>query len=265
MKKIQYLLLLLGFVAVSSCQPKKNLNYLQDIDEIATEEAMRLDRATLQPGDQIVATVMARDNDVAKPFNQNYSAGQVIQNPQISGNATPAIPTVAGPMYIVDSEYDIDFPILGKINVRGLTVDGFKTELVNRLKRYIKEPTVSLQMTNFKVSVMGDVNRPGEFTLPDGKGTLLSALSMAGDLTIYGNREDVLVIRNIDGKLEKSKVDLTKSDFFTSPFYNLRQGDVIYVSSNETKQKSARLDPNAGIYISVASIVVTILALVFKK
>lgn len=265
MKKIQYLLLLLGFIAVSSCQPKKNLNYLQDIDKIATEEAMRLDRSTLQPGDQLVATVMARDNDVAKPFNQNYSAGQIIQNPQISGNAATAISTASGPTYIVDTEYSIDFPNIGKINVQGLTVDGFKAELLNRLKRYIKEPTVSIQMTNFKISVMGEVSRPGEYSLPDGKGTLLSALSMAGDLSIYGNREDVLIIRNVDGKMERAKVDLTKSEFLTSTFYNLRQGDVIYVSANETKQKTSRLDPNAGIYISVASIVVTILALVFKK
>lgn len=265
MKKIQYLLLLIGFLAITSCQPKKNLNYLQDIDKMVTEESTRLDRATLQPGDQLVVMVMARDMDVAKPFNQNYSAGQAIQNPQVSGNSMPATTTASGPTYIVDSNYAIDFPNLGKIDVRGLTVDSFKSELLDRLRRYIKDPTVSVQLTNFKVSIMGEVTRPGEFTLIDGKGTLLSALSMAGDLTIYGNREDVLVIRNVDGRTEKAKIDLTKSDFFSSPFYNLRQGDVIYVSSNETKQKTARLDPNAGIYISVASIVVTILALLFKK
>lgn len=265
MKKIQYLLLLIGFLAITSCQPKKNLNYLQDIDKMVTEESTRLDRATLQPGDQLVVMVMARDMDVAKPFNQNYSAGQAIQNTQVSGNATASAPVASGPTYIVDHNYSIDFPNLGKIDVRGLTIDGFKNELLDRLRRYIKDPTVSVQLTNFKVSVMGEVSRPGEFVLVDGKGTLLSALSMAGDLTIYGNREDVLVIRNVDGKTEKAKIDLTKSDFFNSPFYNLRQGDVIYVSSNETKQKTARLDPNAGIYISVASIVVTILALLFKK
>ena len=88
---------------------------------------------------------------------------------------------------------------------------------------------------------------------------------MAGDLTMYGKRDDVLLVRTVDGKMEKTRIDLTRSDFMDSPFYNLKQGDVIYVSSNKTKEKTSRLDPNMPIYISVASIVVTILALVFKK
>ena len=113
--------------------------------------------------------------------------------------------------------------------------------------------------------ILGEVNRPGTYNIPEAETTLLGALGMAGDLTIYGNRNDILVLRNSDGTISKERIDLTKADFINSPFFYLKQNDVVIVSPNETKQKVSRLDPNAGIYISVASIVVTILALIFKN
>ena len=124
---------------------------------------------------------------------------------------------------------------------------------------------MSVRNTNYKITVLGEVNRPGTYNIPDAQTTLLEVLGLAGDLSIYGNREDILVVRNIDGIMSKERIDLTKADFINSPFFYLKQNDVIIVSPNETKQKSSRLDPNAGIYISVASIVVTILALIFKN
>lgn len=93
----------------------------------------------------------------------------------------------------------------------------------------------------------------------------MKAIALAGDLTIYGKRDDILLVRTVDGKIEKARIDLLRSDFINSPYYNLKQGDVIYVSANKTKEKSSRLDPNMPIYISVASIIVTILALVIKN
>jgi len=254
-------LLLLTF----SCRPLKDLNYLQDIDKVTNEEAVKLSRVTLQEGDQLVINIMGRDQDVVAPFNQNYSSGQVLQNPQITGNASGSIPTASGSTYVVDHDGNIDMPILGRLHADGQTIDEFKSNLLVKLRRYIKEPAVSVRLNNFRISVMGEVNRPGEYVLVDGKGTFLSALSLAGDLTIFGKRDDIIVLRTVDGKLEKTKIDITNADFLNSPFYTLKQGDVIYVASNKTKQRTSRLDPNAGIYISVASIVVTILALVFRR
>jgi polysaccharide export outer membrane protein len=109
---------------------------------------------------------------------------------------------------------------------------------------------------------LGQVNRPGTYTINDGNATLLSAIGLAGDLTNYGIRDNVLVVRNQNGQITKTRIDLTKADYLN---FQMKQNDVIYVSGNETVSKTSRLDPNAGIYISVASIVVTILALVFKK
>ncbi|HIB8180954.1 TPA: polysaccharide biosynthesis/export family protein [Elizabethkingia anophelis] len=265
MKIRSFLMLLLVVLAIVSCRTRNDINYLQDVDKAATETALRMENNTLQPGDQLVINIMAKDLDVVKPFNQNYSSGQVLQNSQLTGNATPAISTSSGSTYIINQNGEIDFPVLGKLETKGLTVEQFKNNLYNKIIRYIKEPTVSVKLNNFKISVMGEVNRPGEYVVTDGQTNLMKALALAGDLTIYGKREDVLLVRTIDGKIEKTRIDLTHSDFMNSPYYNLKQGDVIYVSANKIREKTSRLDPNMPIYISVASIVVTILALVFKK
>ena len=258
MKIRSFLILLLVALAIVSCRTRNDINYLQDVDKAATETAIRMENNTLQPGDQLVINVMAKDLDVVKPFNQNYSSGQILQNPQLSGNVSPAIPTTSGPTYIINQDGDIDFPVLGKLNTKGLTLDQFKQSLHNKIVRYIKEPTISVKLNNFRVSVMGEVVRPGEYVITDGQTNFMKALAMAGDLTMYGIRDNVLLVRTVDGKIEKVRVDLTRSDFMDSPYYNLKQGDVIYVSANKTKEKTSRLDPNMPIYISVASIVVTI-------
>ncbi|MEH7890018.1 polysaccharide biosynthesis/export family protein [Elizabethkingia meningoseptica] len=265
MKIRSILLLLVATLAIVSCRTRNDINYLQDVDKAVTETAIRMENNTLQPGDQLVINIMAKDLDVVKPFNQNYSSGQLLQNPQLSGNVSPTMSTASGPTYTIDQNGNIDFPVLGTLLAKGLSIGQFKQELYNKITRYVKEPTVSVKLNNFRVSVMGEVARPGEYIIADGQTNLMKALALAGDLTIYGVRGNVLLIRTVDGKMEKIRVDLTRSDFINSPYYNLKQGDVIYVSANKTKEKTSRLDPNMPIYISVASIVVTILALVFKK
>lgn len=265
MKIRSILLLLTAILTIASCRARNDINYLQDVDKVVTETALRMENNTLQPGDQLMINIMAKDLDVVKPFNQNYSSGQILQNPQLTGNVSPAMPVTTGPIYVIDQNGNIDFPILGKLKTQGLTIDQFKQSLHSEIVRYIKEPTISVRLNNFKVSVLGEVTRPGEYVVSDGQTNLIKALALAGDLTMYGKRDDILLVRTVDGKIEKARVDILRSDFMDSPYYNLKQGDVIYVSSNKTKEKTSRLDPNMPIYISVASIVVTILALVFKK
>ncbi|HCD9235323.1 sugar transporter [Elizabethkingia anophelis] len=265
MKIRSILMLLLATLAIVSCRTRNDINYLQDVDKAATETALRMESNTLQPGDQLVINIMAKDLDVIKPFNQNYSSGQILQNTQLPGNSNPINPTASGPTYVIDQNGEIDFPVLGKLEAKGLTLEMFKNNLYNKITRYIKEPTISVRLNNFRVSVMGEVTRPGEYIISDGQTNLMKALAMAGDLTMYGKRNDILLVRSVDNKMEKVRIDITRSDFINSPYYNLKQGDVIYVSANRTKEKTSRLDPNMPIYISVASIVVTILALVFKK
>ena len=267
MKKKSFIIIF-SFVLffLSSCSSKKKLDYLQNIESVALEASTKNAISTIQPNDQLVIMVTAKDMDVVKPFNQNFSSGQILQYSSASNNLpTQNQVSTSGPTYIVDSQGNIEFPVIGKINTENKTTEELRDILKKEISKYVLNPQVSVKNTNYKITVLGEVNRPGTYNIPEAKTTVLEVLGLAGDLTIYGNREDILVLRNIDGTMTKERIDLTKADFINSPYFNLKQNDVIIVSPNETKQKTSRLDPNAGIYISVASIVVTILALIFKN
>ena len=267
MKKKSFIIIF-SFVLffLSSCTSKKKLDYLQNIESVALEASMKNAKSTIQPNDQLVIMVTAKDMDVVKPFNQNFSSGQILQYSLPSNNAPDQSQTsVSGPTYVVDSQGNIEFPVIGKINTENKTTEELRDILKKEISKYVLNPQVSVRNTNYKITVLGEVNRPGTYNIPDAQTTLLEVLGLAGDLSIYGNREDILVLRNIDGTMTKERIDLTKADFINSPYFYLKQNDVIIVSPNETKQKTSRLDPNTGIYISVASIVVTILALIFKN
>ncbi|WP_284461117.1 polysaccharide biosynthesis/export family protein, partial [Chryseobacterium sp.] len=176
--------------------------------------------------------------------------------------------TISGPTYIVDTEGNIDFPILGKIKTTGKSLDEFKNELSEKMTKYVINPTVNLRLANSKITVLGEVNRQGDYTIANGKATILNALGLAGDLTAYGKRQDVLVIRTEDGVVTHGKINLQDANLINSPYYNLKQGDAVIVSSTNIKNISAKQNPNTGLYLTAASIAVTALAVVvglFKK
>lgn len=260
-----FFLYILSVFLLCSCKPQENFNYMKNIEEVAVNTALQKSKNTLQTGDQLVIMVTAKDMDVVKPFNQNYSSAELVQPNQPGGNTGMMSTQTSGPIYIVDEHGDIDFPVIGKINTVGKTTTELKDILREKIAFYVKNPSVNLRLTNFKVTVLGEVNRQGDYVISNGNATLLNALGLAGDLTVYGKRDNVLVVRNVDGNITKERVNLADANFINSPYFYLKQGDVIYVSANNTREKTSRLDPNAGIYISVASIVVTILALVFKN
>ena len=265
-KNIFILLINLVFIFLNSCTSQKKLDYLQNIENVALETSIKNAKSTIQPNDQLVVLVTAKDMDVVRPFNQNFSSGQILQYSTASNNMpTQNQTSTSGPTYIVDTQGNIDFPVIGKINTENKTTEELRDILKKEISKYVVNPQVSVKNTNYKITVLGEVNRPGTYNIPEAQTTVLEVLGLAGDLTIYGNREGILVLRNIDGTMTKERLDLTKADFINSPYFYLKQNDVIIVSPNETKQKTSRLDPNAGIYISVASIVVTILALIFKN
>lgn len=262
-----FLLVVATFLMVS-CKTKEKvsqLNYIQNVEMIATEAAINNQVSTIQKGDQLVVLVTAKDMAVVKPFNQNYTSAEISQySIPSSNNPTQGQQQISGPTYIVDTDGNIDFPVLGKLNTTGKTLVQLKDEIREKIRKYVIDPTVNLRIANYKVTILGEVNKPGQYVIPDGETNFLNALGLAGDLTMYGKRDDVLLVRNENGQIIKERINLMDASFINSPYYQLKQGDVIYVSANETKDKTARLDPNTPIYISVAGIVVTILALVFK-
>ncbi|WP_407401828.1 polysaccharide biosynthesis/export family protein [Chryseobacterium sp.] len=242
-----------------SCAPKQQLNYMTDIENIVLDNSIKNSRSTLQPGDNLIISVSAKDMDVVKPFNQVYSSGNTITQYTVpsSNNLQQQVP-VSGPMYIVDTDWNITFPQIGKVSVKNETIETLNTKLISLVSEYVKSPVIDTKLTNFKVSVLGEVAKPGTYVIPDGNTTLLSALGLAGDLTAFGIRTNVLVVRNSDGQITKERVDLTSANFINSPYYYLKQNDMVYVQPNANREKGARVDPNTGLYISVASVIASL-------
>ena len=165
---------------------------------------------------------------------------------------------------MIDNNGFIEFPVLGQLKLGGMTRAEALTFIKEKLKPYINEPIVNLRILNFKVTVQGEVANPGIFSINTERITLPEALSMAGDLTINGKRENVLIIREIDGKKSYHFVDLTKADFINSPFYYLSQNDVIYVEPNQTKINSSVVGANISIILTSVSLLITIIALLIR-
>lgn len=246
-------------LATVSCAPRQEINYMTDIENVALDNSIKNSRSTLQPGDQLIITITAKDMDVVKPFNQNYSSSTTItQYSSPSSNNLPQQVPVSGPTYIVDTDGNITFPQIGMVNTKEENIETMKMKLTNLISQYVKSPVVDVKLINFKVSVLGEVTRPGTYVLPDGGTTLLGALGLAGDLTPFGIRTNVLVVRNIDGQITKERVDLTSAKFINSPYYYLKQNDMVYIQPNANREKSARVDPNTGLYISVASVIASL-------
>ncbi|MCW3159876.1 polysaccharide biosynthesis/export family protein [Chryseobacterium oryctis] len=243
---------------------KNDLNYMQNIENIAIESSAKNSNSTIQSGDQLVILITAKDMDVVKPFNQNYSSSEMIQGNVTAGGNMPnqGMTTLSGPTYIVDANGNIDFPILGSINTIGKTLVDLKQDLKEKMERYVINPTINIRLANFKVTILGEVNRQGDYTISNGQGTILNALGMAGDLTMYGKRDEVLVIRTENGQVTHGKVNLQDANLINSPYYNLKQGDAIIVAANNTKDIQAKQNPNTGLYLTAASIAITAAAVV---
>ncbi|WP_379965005.1 polysaccharide biosynthesis/export family protein [Epilithonimonas sp. UC225_85] len=260
MKKYLLSVCLPILLIVLSCKPKQGMDYMKNIEDVAIKTSNRTYTSTIQPSDQLVITVLAKDNEVAKPFNQNYYSTDMSQYAGM-----PSRSSSVEPNYIVDSKGNIDFPILGTLNTTDKTIDQFKDDLKERLSKYIKNPGVNIKTVNYKVTVLGEVNRTGTFAIADGQPTtILNVLGLAGDLTIYGQRKNVLVVRNVDGITTKRYIDLTDAEFMNSPYYYVKQNDVIYVSANNARKSSSSYGPQTGIWISVASVLLGVLALLFR-
>ncbi len=240
-----------------SCGSKQEIVYYQNTDSLDKGEALNSYEIKIQPDDLLMIVVSAEDPEIAAPFNLKTTS-------VVSPTGQDLIGQQSLQLYLVDSKGIIDFPVLGKIKIIGKT----RTEVVGMLSQkiasYIKNPIVNLRIMNFKVSVMGEVTNPGTFSINSERLTLIEALSMAKDLTIYGKRDNILIIREVDGKKSFNRVDLTKADFINSPFYYLSQNDVVYVEPNRTKINGSKVGANTGVIISAASILVTLITLIIS-
>ena len=244
-------------VLCTSCASSKKVVYLQDVVPLKQQDIEQKYEVYIHNDDLLAIMVNSKNPELALPFNMPMISYQI-------GSQSSPQQRVLG--YLVDTNGEIDFPILGKMHVAGLTRLQLTELIKQRLTEedLIKDPVVTVQFLNYKVSVMGEVNRPGSFNISGDRITLLEALSMAGDLTIYGRRDRVAVIRENDGQRTILYHDLRSSDVFNSPCYYLQQNDIVYVEPNNSKAGQSEINQNksVGVWLSAGSILVSIVSLI---
>ena len=241
-----------------SCASRKDIVYYQNIDGMNAQQNANSYEVKIQPDDLLMIIVSAEDPEIALPFNLTS-----ITMPSATNLlATTGQQTIQS--YLVDRNGNIEFPVLGKLQVGGLSRTEVLQSLKDKIGVYIKNPIINLRIMNFKISLQGEVSVPGTYSVTSERVTLIEALSMAKDLTIYGKRHNILVIREINGIKSYNRVDITKADFINSPFYYLAQNDVVYVQPNNVKVNAAAVGPNTSVIISAISILISLSVLLFK-
>lgn len=239
----------------SSCGSRKNMVYFQpDSTHINTVYEQYVPK--IQKSDILTVVVTAADPKVTAPFNPISSMP--------TSSLNQSVDLALRPTYTVDNEGNITLPMLGKVHIEGLT----RVEAIEKIRidlsQYIKDPGVNMNFNNFRVSVLGEVARPGSFIVPTERVTVLEALGMAGDLTIRGIRENITLIREVNGQKSMHRLDLTKQETLNSPYYYLAQNDVIYVEPNKAQINNSKLGANTNIIISIAGLIITVISVLTR-
>lgn len=236
----------------TSCASRKDLVYFQDEpigDGLLDSTPQQL---IYKPDDMLNISVSAADNLAAQPFNLPIVA--------FSDDVNNAQGNMRLQNYLIDYDGYIEFPVLGRVKVGGLTRTEATAMLKEKIKVFATDPIINIRLANFTVTIIGEVNSPGTFTIQDERITLLEALGLANDLTIFGQRKNVLLIREVDGKKRFAKIDLTSINAVNSPLYYLQQNDVIVVEPNNAKIRQSNYNPNNGLLISAIGTLTTIVA-----
>lgn len=259
MKKTHLLVpFLLGLVLFSGCTSQKKLAYFNHLNENAADsinqKSIFRHEATIKFGDMLVITVSGSDPKTIAVFNLPIVSYSSPMSEQVYG-------VQALQPYVVDKDGCINFPVLGRLKVEGLTRIELVDLLTEKIKTYVQDPIVNLKFMNFNVTILGEVNRPGQYQVSNERTTVLDAIGLAGDLTAYGKRNDILISREVNGKLEFKRLNLNDASIFNSPYYYVQQNDVIYVEPNSVKSVSSQ---NVPLYLSSISTLATIVTLIFS-
>ena len=252
-------LLLLPFL-LTACQSYKKVPYFQNVEVVnEVEQQEKLYDAKIMPKDLLTIVVSCTNPELAIPFNLTVASNAGIA---VSTSSYVTTQPVLQP-YLVDNEGNINFPVLGELKLGGLTKREAEQLIIDNLKPYMKEtPIVTVRMVNYKISVIGEVTRPGTFTISNEKVNLLEALAMAGDMTVYGLRDNVKLIReDANGKQQIVTLDLNKAETILSPYYWLQQNDIIYVTPNKAKARNSDVGNSTSLWFSATSILVSIVSL----
>ncbi|CAA7193901.1 polysaccharide export protein [Chryseobacterium nematophagum] len=254
-KNIKYFIVFLFLL--TACKPKQNMVYMSENNNNMDKEIAqaKFQGLHIQEGDVLQILVSALDENAVKPFNLNTA--NKVGSPSVNGLNQYVEPSE----YVVNSEGYINFPVLGNIYSKGMTQIQLKEILENRLKRYLLDPLITINLKNFNVSILGEVKSPGQKESTTQKLNIFQALSLAGDMTDNGDRRNIKLIRTEDnGNEQVINLDISRSDIVTSPYYYMKQNDVLYVQPDKNKQIQANTNPNRALTFQIVASVVGVAA-----
>jgi polysaccharide export outer membrane protein len=245
MQKTKTLLtILVASLLLGSCASRKEIVYFQDAGNFETLVDKNTFTTKFKVDDVISIFVSTLNTESSVPFNLFRGASEGGLRPEQVD-------------YIVDKEGEIDFPVIGKVKVVGLSPEELRVKLRGELKDYLKDPIINIRLRNFTVSVLGAVNRPGTYPVNGERITVFEAIGLAGDLNIKGRRDNVLVIRDFEGAKVYNRIDLTTKESLNSPVFYLTQNDIVYVEPNKSAISSSSLDNRANLTVSILSLLIT--------
>ena len=261
MKK--FLIIVLGVLIFNSCANYRDIPYFQNAAEVDLSQSAHLYEMTIKPKDLLSIFVFSSDNVAAAPFN-------ITENAQINNASTRNLlrQPVKLHQYMVDNDGEIDFPIVGKIKLLGLSIAQANDAIKSKISKYFKDDKdciVNTYIDNYEVTVMGEVRNPQSFTTNRNKITMLEALAKAGDMTIYGKRDCVKILREkTDGEYEIHELDMRDANVLNSPYYYLQQRDIVYVEPNEMMVEESKIGTTTRLWLRGVSITVALGSLLYR-
>lgn len=252
---------LTAVLVLASCGSQKDVPYFQNSESVDLSKSQYLYDARIMPKDQLTITVSTLDDQAAVPFNLTVPTPQSANNRSSYSQAMLQV-------YLVDNAGFINFPVIGQLKVGGLTKSEAEKMIEDKIRPYMaaeENPIVTVRMTGYQISVLGEVGHPGTFTVSREKISILEALAQAGDLTIYGQRKNVQLIReDATGKKSIYTFDLTDADIINSPYFYLQQNDVVYVTPNKVKAQNSSVGSMTTLWFSATSILISLTSLLYN-
>ena len=242
-----------------SCATKKDVVYFQNSGDFETLVDKNSFTPKFKVDDVLSIYVSTLDNLASAPFNL-FRAGS--ESADGSGSGSARAEQVD---YLIDKDGEIDFPVIGKLKIAGLSPEELRVLLREKLSEYLKDPIINIRLRNFTVTILGEVNRPGTYPVNGERITILEALGLASDLTIKGKRENIMVIRDFDGTKVYHRINLKRKEALSSPVFYLTQNDVVYVEPNKSAITSSSLDARTTILVSIASTLITSAVILYTR
>lgn len=240
----------LSVLFLSSCASKKDVVYFQNTGSFETVIDNNSFTPKFKVDDLVSIHVSTLNSEASAPFNLYRGSSENGMRPEQVD-------------YLIDQSGEIDFPVIGKIKIAGLSSEEIRVLLREELSDYLKNPIINIRIKNFTVTILGQVNRPGTYAVKGERITVFEALGLAGDLNVKGVRQNVLVVRDFGGTKVSTRIDITKKEVMSSPVFYLTQNDLVYVEPNKSAITSSSLDGRAGLLVSIASIIISSSLLIY--